>query len=70
MARVRDETLAAIAQIADDQFESRAAHGSFGEMSVTQLLRAIYRHDRMHAEQIAGREVTFQPGAARPGASS
>jgi hypothetical protein len=27
---------------------------------VLQMLRALYRHQRMHAEQIAGREPSFR----------
>lgn len=42
-------------------------HRAFGEMNVIQTLRSIYRHDRMHADQVSGREPTYRPGR-RPSA--
>lgn len=36
-------------------------HRNFGDMNVLQFLRAIYRHDRMHMEQLTGREQSFVP---------
>jgi hypothetical protein len=32
-----------------------------GELTVLQMLRALYRHDRMHIDQIKGQETTFRP---------
>ena len=34
-------------------------HRNFGDMNVLQFLRAIYRHDRMHMDQLMGREQSF-----------
>ena len=71
LKRVRRDSLAALEAITDEQFELRAYHGSFGDMSVAQLFRAIYRHDRMHVEQVAGRTVSFDPRIVdRPGGNS
>ncbi|MBI4339485.1 MAG: DinB family protein [Chloroflexi bacterium] len=39
-------------------------HRTFGEMNVLQCLRAIYRHDRMHIDQVLGRAQSFIPRQA------
>lgn len=57
----RRDSMAAIDTVTEADLAKKGTHRSFGEMSVLQLLRALYRHDRMHAEQIAGREPSFQP---------
>ena len=54
LAQVRRESLAAIDSIAEEELFHRMRHRRFGELNVLQLLRAIYRHDRMHVEQVAG----------------
>jgi hypothetical protein len=33
----------------------------FGELTVLQWLRSFYRHDRMHTDQIAGRDPEYKP---------
>ena len=38
---------------------SSGKHIIFGNMNVIQFLRAIYRHDRMHLDQILGNEQSF-----------
>jgi uncharacterized damage-inducible protein DinB len=38
---------------------SSGNHRIFGDMNVIQFLRAIYRHDRMHLDQILGNEQSF-----------
>ncbi|MCH7705793.1 MAG: DinB family protein [Chloroflexi bacterium] len=42
-------------------------HRTFGDMNVLQFLRALYRHDRMHMEQLTGREQSFVPRRASGG---
>lgn len=44
-----------------DQFERRASQPMFGPLTVMQWLRSFYRHDRMHTDQVAGREPTYKP---------
>ncbi|MFQ5879128.1 MAG: DinB family protein [Dehalococcoidia bacterium] len=61
LEETRRQTLAAIESMDEEDLQRKGKHLSFGEMSVLQLLRALYRHDRMHAQQIAGEEVSFQP---------
>jgi hypothetical protein len=33
----------------------------FGSLTVMQWLRSYYRHDRMHRDQMAGREPEYKP---------
>ncbi|HZQ37877.1 MAG TPA: DinB family protein [Dehalococcoidia bacterium] len=61
MARERDDTLALIRGLSLEQFDRTATHPMFGTLTVMQWLRSFYRHDRMHADQIAGREPEYKP---------
>ena len=61
LASARSDTLAAIGGLTDDELKRSGKHLLFGEMSVLQILRSLYRHDRMHMDQMAGREVSFTP---------
>lgn len=65
LASARGDTLAAIEGLTDDELRRRGKHALFGEMSVLQMLRSLYRHDRMHMDQMAGREASFR--LRRPG---
>ena len=62
LASARSDTLAAIDGLSADDLNRRGKHALFGEMSVLQMLRSLYRHDRMHMDQMAGRESSFRPG--------
>jgi uncharacterized damage-inducible protein DinB len=62
LASARSDTLAAIEGLSEDELKRRGKHLLFGEMSVLQMLRSLYRHDRMHMDQMAGREISFRPG--------
>jgi hypothetical protein len=55
------ETLALVESIPEQAFERRGRNTGFGNLTVLQMLRAIYRHTRMHIDQIEGREPSFQP---------
>jgi uncharacterized damage-inducible protein DinB len=61
LASARGDTLAAIEGLTDDELKRRGKHVLFGEMSVLQMLRSLYRHDRMHMDQMAGRDASFRP---------
>lgn len=67
LASARSDTLAAIEGLTDDELKRRGKHLLFGEMSVLQMLRSLYRHDRMHMDQMAGCEPSFR--LRRPGDS-
>ncbi|MDP6100726.1 MAG: DinB family protein [Dehalococcoidia bacterium] len=58
---VRQDTLNTIRGLNEEELGRTGKHTEFGEMSVLQMLRAPYRHDRMHMEQIQGKEVSFKP---------
>ena len=60
LASARGDTLAAIEGLTDDELKRRGKHVLFGEMSVLQMLRSLYRHDRMHMDQMAGRDASFR----------
>jgi len=66
LASARSDTIAAIEGLTTEELQSRGKHLLFGEMSVLQMLRSLYRHDRMHMDQISGREPSFRPGAPGP----
>jgi hypothetical protein len=57
----RARTLAFIERISPEQFKRTASHGWFGELTVLQWLRSYYRHDRMHQDQISGRDPAYKP---------
>ncbi|MEE9201823.1 MAG: DinB family protein [Dehalococcoidia bacterium] len=61
LADTRQDTLRVIRGLGPEELQRKGRHTEFGEMSVLQMLRAPYRHDRMHLEQIQGKEVTFRP---------
>jgi len=57
----RQTTLRLIASMAPEQFERTASQPMFGRLTVIQWLRSYYRHDRMHRDQMAGREPEYRP---------
>jgi hypothetical protein len=57
----RAVTITLIESMAPEQFERRASQPMFGSLTVMQWLRSYYRHDRMHRDQIAGREPDYKP---------
>jgi uncharacterized damage-inducible protein DinB len=61
LASARSDTLAAIERLTEDELKRSGKHLLFGEMNVLQMLRSLYRHDRMHMDQMAGRETSFTP---------
>jgi hypothetical protein len=61
MRRQREQTMALIASIPAEDFERRASNSLFGSLTVMQWLRSYYRHDRMHVDQVSGREPEYKP---------
>jgi len=61
MRRQRDKTMSLIASMRPDDFERRATNALFGSLTVMQWLRSYYRHDRMHVDQVSGREPEYKP---------
>ena len=54
LASARSDTMAGIEGLTEDELKRRGKHLLFGEMSVLQMLRSLYRHDRMHMDRVAG----------------
>jgi DinB family protein len=57
----RDVTLKLIASMSPEQFERTASQPMFGKLTAMQWLRSYYRHDRMHVDQMAGRDPSYKP---------
>lgn len=57
----RATTLKLIESITPEQFERTASQPMFGRLTVMQWLRSYYRHDRMHRDQMAGRDPSYRP---------
>lgn len=64
LASARSDTLAAIDGLTEEELKRSGKHLLFGEMNVLQMLRSLYRHDRMHMDQMAGREASFRPSTS------
>ncbi len=65
----RAETIRRLAEatLTDEALEGRDSNPSSPDMTAIQMLRALYRHDRMHLEQIQGKPSTFALGARPSG---
>ena len=61
MCRQRALTEAVIEDIGAEQFERKATQQMFGTLTVMQWLRSYYRHDRMHSDQVSGRDPAYKP---------
>jgi hypothetical protein len=57
----RAATMRLIESMAPEQFDRTARQQMFGRLTVLQWLRSYYRHDRMHRDQIAGRDPEYKP---------
>ncbi len=61
MKEERARALAFIATLSPSDFERTAKDNEFGELTVMQWLRSLYRHDRQHAAQIQDRPSDYEP---------
>ena len=61
MHRQRQLTETVIDDIPAEQFERTATQRMFGTLTVMQWLRSYYRHDRMHSDQVSGRDPDYKP---------
>lgn len=57
----RETTLRLIDSMTPEQFERTASQPMFGRLTAMQWLRSYYRHDRMHRDQMAGRDPGYKP---------
>src|SRR3990170_8943993 len=61
LRRQREKTHRLIETMKPQDFDRPATHSAFGTLTVLQWLRSYYRHDRMHTDQLSGREPTYKP---------
>ncbi len=61
LRRQRERTLELIERLRPEDYDRTASQPMFGTLTVLQWLRSYYRHDRMHQDQIAGREPEYNP---------
>lgn len=61
LRRQREVTLDLIRGMRPQDFERTAYQPMFGKLTAMQWLRSYYRHDRMHMDQMAGREPEYRP---------
>ena len=54
-------TMALLDSLPDSAFERKGIGTGFGNLTILQMFRAVYRHCRMHIDQVQGREPSFQP---------
>lgn len=66
VASAREGTRRMIAETGDEEFGRIGRNTPFGDLNIAQLLRSLYRHDRMHTDQIAGRQPAYQPQFVSP----
>jgi len=59
--RLREATCRLIESLGAEQFDRVATHPLFGTLTVMLWLRSYCRHDRMHIDQLAGREPSYRP---------
>jgi hypothetical protein len=61
LERQRAVTVQLIAELAPAEFDRTVQSAVFGELTVLQVLRSAYRHERQHRAQIWGEESDYQP---------
>jgi hypothetical protein len=61
MRRQRQETMRLIESLRPSDYDRTASNKPFGSLTVMQWLRSYYRHDRMHVDQLSGRDPTYKP---------
>lgn len=57
----RQKTIDLAYRINAEQWQCQGKNTTFGDLTVLQIMRSFYRHDRMHADQIAGRPSLYVP---------
>jgi hypothetical protein len=65
LARRHQETLKLLESTPDAALTRVGRNTGFGNLSVLQMFRGVYRHYRMHIDQIEGHEPSFQPRRAQ-----
>ena len=55
----RTKTLRFIGETTDEEFNRKGMNTPFGNLTVHQFLKSLYRHDQMHIDEIAGTESQY-----------
>ncbi len=55
------KNLEIVAAIPDEAFGRKGLNTGWGNLTVMQMLRGVYRHHRMHIDQIELKESSFKP---------
>lgn len=61
LRRARQRTMDLLRRVPPEAYDRTGTHPMFGTLTVLQWARSYYRHDRMHLDQIAGREPAYRP---------
>ncbi len=61
MRRQREDTMRLIESLSPSDYDRSASNKPFGSLTVMQWLRSYYRHDRMHVDQLSGRDPSYKP---------
>jgi hypothetical protein len=61
MRRQRAQTMRLIETLMPEDYERTATNKMFGTLTVMQWLRSYYRHDRMHVDQLSGKDPEYKP---------
>ena len=48
-----------IAETSDEEMERVGRNTPFGDLTVHQFLKSLYRHDQMHQDEVLGRESAY-----------
>jgi hypothetical protein len=59
LQKARQNTIKFLEETSDEQFPRVARNTPFGNMTVAQFLRSLYRHDEMHFDEILGKESRY-----------
>ncbi len=61
MEKERARALQFVRSLRLEEFERIGKDNEFGDLTVMQWLRSLYRHDRQHRAQIEGRKSDYEP---------
>ena len=48
-----------IAETSDEEMERVGRNTPFGDLTVHQFLKSVYRHDQMHQDEVLGQESSY-----------
>ncbi len=60
LEKSRLATLRFVAETSDEEFERVGRNTPFGDLTVHQFLKSLYRHDQMHIDEIIGVDSAYE----------